>query len=144
MTRARNPNAARGRAWLLLLPLPLTVGAAIGAALLRLSPDLLLTLWLVLGSASAGLIARAWRVMTEATDPEPPMPTFTVLSRVDAYVDYLAEVEAESPGEAADLAYEGDPSVAWEKAGVVEFDARHVVALDAGGEEIESTARGKG
>lgn len=72
------------------------------------------------------------------------MPLFTVLSRVDAYVDYIAEVEADSPEAAADLAYDGDPSVQWEKAGVVEFDARHVVALDDEGEEIESTARGKG
>jgi hypothetical protein len=39
------------------------------------------------------------------------MPVFTVLSRVDAYVDYVAEVEANSAAEAVDLAYEGDPSV---------------------------------
>lgn len=129
---------------LLLIPLPLTVGAAIGAALLRLSPPILLSLWLVLGSVSAGIIARAWREMTEAPNREPPMPTFTVLSRVDAYVDYIAEVEAASPSEAADLAYDGDPSVVWEKSGIVEFDARHVVTLDADGEEIESTARGRG
>lgn len=70
------------------------------------------------------------------------MPVFMVLSRVDAYVDYLAEVEADTAREAVDLAYDGD--VVWEKSGVVEFDARHVVALDDDGEEIESTARGKG
>jgi muconolactone delta-isomerase len=72
------------------------------------------------------------------------MPIFTVLSRVDAYVDYVAEVEADSAEEAADLAYEGDPSVIWQELGVVEFDARWVVALDDDGEEIEDTARGKG
>ena len=72
------------------------------------------------------------------------MPKFTVLSRVDAYVDYVAEVEADSAEEAADLAYEGDPSVIWQELGVVEFDARRVVALDDDGEEIEDTARGKG
>lgn len=145
MARARNPNDPRRRhPWLLLLPLPLTVGAAIGAAMLRLSPPFLMTLWLVLGSVSAGIIARAWDEMNAANDPEPPMPTFTVLSRVDAYVDYLAEIEADSPEAAVDLAWDGDPSVVWEKAGVVEFDARHVVALDENGEEIESTARGKG
>jgi hypothetical protein len=72
------------------------------------------------------------------------MPTFTVLSRVDAYVDYVAEVEADSAEEAADLAYDGDPSVKWQERGVVEFDARRVVALDEDGEEIEETARGKG
>ena len=72
------------------------------------------------------------------------MPKFTVLSRVDAYVDYIAEVEAESIEEAVDLAYDGDPSVKWEERGVVEFDARRVVALDNEGWEIEETARGKG
>jgi muconolactone delta-isomerase len=72
------------------------------------------------------------------------MPIFTVLSRVDAYVDYVAEVEAYSAEEAADLAYEGDPSVIWQELGVAEFDARRVVALDDDGEEIEDTARGKG
>lgn len=72
------------------------------------------------------------------------MPTFTVLSRVDAYVDYVAEVEADSAEEAVDLAYGGGPSIIWKELGVVEFDARHVVALDANGDEIEATARGKG
>ena len=72
------------------------------------------------------------------------MPTFTILSRVNAYVDYTAQVEADSAGDAVDLAYDGDPSVVWQELGVVEFDARHVVALDDDGEEIGSTARGKG
>ncbi|MES2032654.1 MAG: hypothetical protein V4466_00635 [Pseudomonadota bacterium] len=71
------------------------------------------------------------------------MPIFTVLSRVDAYVDYLAEVEAASPEEAAGLAYDGATGIKWEERGVVEFDARHVVALDDDGTEIEATARGK-
>ena len=72
------------------------------------------------------------------------MPTFTILSRVDAYVDYTTEVEADSLDEAVDLAYDGDPSIKWKEQGVVEFDARHVVVLDADGEEIESYSRGKG
>ena len=72
------------------------------------------------------------------------MPTFTILSRVDAYVDYTTEVEADSLEEAVDLAYDGDPSIPWKEQGVVEFDARHVVALDADGEEIERYSRGKG
>ena len=71
------------------------------------------------------------------------MPTFTVLSRVDAFVDYLAEVEAEDAQHAADLAYDGAPGVVWEERGVVKFDARRVVTLDDDGREIESTARGK-
>jgi hypothetical protein len=72
------------------------------------------------------------------------MPLFTILSRVDAYVDYVAEVEADSAEEAVDIAYDGFTPVKWEGRGVVEFDARRVVALDEDGEEIEATARGKG
>ena len=72
------------------------------------------------------------------------MPKFTILSRVDAYVDYTCEVEANDLEEAIDLAYDGDPSIQWKERGVVEFDARHVVALDANGDEIEGYSRGKG
>jgi len=72
------------------------------------------------------------------------MPIFTVLSRVDAYFDYTAEVEADDAQHAADLAYDGDVALVWQPAGTQEFDARRVVALDADGEEIESTTRGKG
>jgi hypothetical protein len=39
------------------------------------------------------------------------MPTFTILSRVDAYVDYTCEVEADSLEEAVDLAYDGGPLI---------------------------------
>ncbi len=72
------------------------------------------------------------------------MPKFTVLSRVDAYVDYTAEVEADSPEEAAEIAYDGGPEIKWVEQGTVEFDAARVVTLDADGEEIESTVCGKG
>ena len=47
------------------------------------------------------------------------MPTFTILSRVDAYVDYTAEVEADDLEEAVDLAYSGNPSIQWKERGVV-------------------------
>lgn len=72
------------------------------------------------------------------------MPKFTILSRVDAYVDYTCEVEADDLKAAVDLAWDGDPSIQWKEQGVVEFDARHVVALDANGDEIEGYSRGKG
>lgn len=72
------------------------------------------------------------------------MPKFTVLSRVDAYVDYHTEVEADSAEEAAEIAYDGGPDIRWIGQGVVEFDAVRVVTLDADGEEIESTVCGKG
>lgn len=70
------------------------------------------------------------------------MPKFTVLSRVDAFVDYVAEVEAEDAQAAAEFAYYDGTGLTWEPYGTVEFDARHVVALNADGEEIESTAQG--
>jgi hypothetical protein len=70
------------------------------------------------------------------------MPKFTVPSRVDAFVDYVAEVEAEDAAAAEFANYDGT-GLTWEPAGTVEFDARHVVALDADGEEIEATAQGK-
>ena len=69
------------------------------------------------------------------------MPTFLVLSRKDAFVDYTTTVEAETAEAAAKLVHEGS-GFTWEERGVVEFDARRVVTLDADGEEIESTARG--
>lgn len=72
------------------------------------------------------------------------MPKFTILCRVDAYVDYVAEVEAEFVEAAVDLAYDGDPSVTWDELGIVQFDARRVVALDNEGWEMEESARGKG
>lgn len=70
------------------------------------------------------------------------MPKFRVLSRVDAFVDYVAEVEAEDAQAAADIAYEGVQKVIWKKRDVIEFDARRVVTLDSGNEEMEATARG--
>lgn len=72
------------------------------------------------------------------------MPKFTILSRVDAYVDYTCEVEAECIEAAVDLAYEGGPSIRWVEQGVVEFDGRRVVALDLEGFEDDSHVRGKG
>lgn len=69
------------------------------------------------------------------------MPKFTVLSRKDAFVDYTTEVEAPDAQAAVDLVDQGF-GFTWEERGVVEFDARHLVALDEDGNEIESTARG--
>lgn len=72
------------------------------------------------------------------------MPKFTVLSRVDAYVDYVAEVEAEDADAAAMFAYYDGSGLKWEPYGTVEFDARRVVTLDENGDEIEETRCGKG
>lgn len=72
------------------------------------------------------------------------MPKFTILSRVDAWVDYTCTVTAGSAEEAVDLVYEGRVDVTWEKQDVVEFDAVRMSAIDADGEDIDGYTRGKG
>ena len=71
------------------------------------------------------------------------MPKFNVLCRVDAYVDYVAEVEADDAEEAAQLAnhdYAG--RYKWEERGTQEFDARLYITLDEHGAEIDGTQAG--
>ena len=70
------------------------------------------------------------------------MPTFTVLCRIDAYVDYVAEVEADTAEDAAELARDSHEDYKWEHHGTAEFDARLYVTLDADGDEIERTQVG--
>ena len=69
------------------------------------------------------------------------MALFEVLCRVDAWVDYVAMVEADDAEEAAWLAREG-PALEWEQQGVVEFDARMYMTLDKDGEPMERTRCG--
>lgn len=71
------------------------------------------------------------------------MPKFAILSRVDAYVDYTTEVEAETAEEAVDLVYEGHVPVEWINHGVFEFDAVRMSAVDKDGEDIDGYVRGK-
>ena len=68
------------------------------------------------------------------------MPVFKVLCRVDAFVDYVANVEADNAEDASLIAYENNQD--WKKRGIVEFDARMVIALDENGDEIVRTKRG--
>ncbi len=70
------------------------------------------------------------------------MPKFTALCRVDAYVDYVAQVEARSAKQAALLADETPEAYSWEELGPVEFDARGYVALNRKGWQIEGTKTG--
>lgn len=72
------------------------------------------------------------------------MTKFRVLMRVDAYVEYETEVDADSPKGAVDVAYSGGGAIAWTEVRTRQFDARHVVALDGMGHEIEGTQWGKG
>lgn len=71
------------------------------------------------------------------------MPRFTVLCRQDAYVDYIARVDADTPEEAARTAYEDFEEQSWVKRDVVEFDAALFVTLDDDGREIVGTECGK-
>jgi len=70
------------------------------------------------------------------------LPTFTVLCRIDAFADYVAEVEANSAAEAAQLADEAHEDYEWHTDGVQEFDARIYVTLNADGSPDESTKVG--
>ena len=70
------------------------------------------------------------------------MPVFVVRCRTDAFIDYVAEVEAHTPEQAAKLANDGHSTYQWQRDGEAEFDARLYVALDADGNEIDSTQRG--
>jgi hypothetical protein len=72
------------------------------------------------------------------------VPTFTVLCRVDAYVDYTAKVRAKDAQTAVELAQDNPDDYKWEEQGACEFDARGYVALDAEGCEIEATWTGCG
>lgn len=71
------------------------------------------------------------------------MPTFTVVRRQDAYVNYSTEVEAETAEQAARIAQKLCADLVWEHQSVTEFDANFFIALDDTGAEIEETARGK-
>ena len=70
------------------------------------------------------------------------MPTFQVLRRVDAFVDYVAEVEADTPAEAAELAQDNEDDYDWRERGECQFDARLFVTLDDKGSEIAATQVG--
>lgn len=70
------------------------------------------------------------------------MPTFQVLRRVDAFVDYVAHVEAASADEAVAHVAKDEAKFAWSEIGVAQFDARCFVVLDQDGDELDSTRRG--
>ena len=71
------------------------------------------------------------------------MPKFNVLCRVDAYVDYVAEIEADDAQAAARTAADNLSSRHnWEARGTQEFDARLYITLDQNGDEIDGTQAG--
>ena len=67
------------------------------------------------------------------------MRVFTVRRRVDAYVDYVARVKANTAKRAAALAAADESAFDWQEEGPCEFDARLFITLDADGNEIEAT-----
>lgn len=71
------------------------------------------------------------------------MPKFIVLCRQDAYVDYTAEVEADTAEDAAWIANSAPWDQKWTQQSVSEFDAALYVALDDAGNEIDGTQCGK-
>ena len=70
------------------------------------------------------------------------MPKFKVLRRVDAYLDSVAEVEADNAEEAAILAENSEDDFEWDELGPVGFDTRGFVTLDENDEEIDRTRTG--
>lgn len=70
------------------------------------------------------------------------MPEFKVRRRIDAWVTYVAKVEADSAAEAASLAEDNEDAYDWREDDVLTSDAREFVTLDTAGEEIDVTRTG--
>ena len=75
-------------------------------------------------------------------DQSAPLTKFKVLCRIDAYADYVAEVEATDAEGAAQMARDCHEYYDWEFHQTAVFDARLYVTLDTNGDEIESTQVG--
>jgi hypothetical protein len=72
------------------------------------------------------------------------MAKFKVLRRVDAWIDYVAEIEALNPAEAAALAYRSPREYVWTDAGREKFPTTLFVALDERGREMRETEQMSG
>ena len=70
------------------------------------------------------------------------MPIYKVLCRIDAFADYVAEVEAPNQGEAARIAEARHGDFKWEHLQTEEFDARLYVTLDRLRRRIDKTQVG--
>jgi hypothetical protein len=70
------------------------------------------------------------------------MPVFIVRRRVDAFVDYVTNIEAATPDDAVWQARELESELSWKMEGPCEFDARQFLALDDDGTEIDGTQLG--
>ena len=70
------------------------------------------------------------------------MQTFTIIRRVDAFVNYETQIIADNASHAATLAREKDDALDWQVVSTSTFDARTFTTLDEYGEEIEATEQG--
>lgn len=70
------------------------------------------------------------------------MPVFKVRKRVDAFVNYVALVDADDAQDAANTAYDGFVDLEWKEEDVDEFDDCGVVTLDPDDNEMPETRRG--
>ena len=70
------------------------------------------------------------------------MTVFQVLKTVDAYVRYIATVEANTAKEAAELAREHEEKCIWVHDSTSEYDNRDFVTLTDDASEIEETRIG--
>ena len=67
------------------------------------------------------------------------MQTYIVRRRVDAYVDYVAEVVADDAKQAAAIAASMDDDLDWANEGAHEFDERIFITLNSDGDELTDT-----
>jgi hypothetical protein len=70
------------------------------------------------------------------------MTKFKVLKTIDAYVRYIATVEATTAEQAAKIALEHEEDYIWEHDSISEYDTRDFVTLTDDANEIEETRIG--
>lgn len=81
-------------------------------------------------------------IILQCVWPDPYMPAFTVLCRIDAFADYVALVKARNAEEAAQFAQDSHDDYKWEPDGAQEFDDRVYVTLDKDSVPIDATQVG--
>lgn len=72
------------------------------------------------------------------------MPKFKVLRRVDAWIDYVSEVDAATAAEASEIACARPANYVWARIGEEEFANAIVVTIDEAGGEVPDTQRTRG
>lgn len=71
------------------------------------------------------------------------MAKFRVLLQQDAFVEFTAEIDADTLEAAVDRAYADRSSVQWQRRDVQCYDACRVVAIDDADAEIGDYSRGR-